>query len=204
MALDMLRMEDIINYGSKCLPYLIPFLILLVAAVALVFVTKKKTEAKRKLIRSESVIAVILALALGVTGICMGPMYSSLSLVMQPAAVVSDETTAAGKQLSSDIGDEGVVLLKNKDGALPLTEKKLNVFGWASTNPCYGGTGSGGVDSSTAISLLAGLQNAGFERPRRAEPASARITTPCARQAAWTATPTGRCPSPRWTATPTR
>lgn len=163
MALDMLRMEDIINYGSKCLPYLIPFLLLLIVAIVLVFVTKKKTEAKRKLIRSESVIAVLLALALGVTGICMGPMYSSLSLVMQPADVLSDETAAAGKQLSSDIGDEGVVLLKNQDGVLPLTEKKLNVFGWASTNPCYGGTGSGGVDSSQSISLLAGLENAGFE-----------------------------------------
>ena len=163
MALDMLRMEDIINYGSKCLPYLIPFLLLLIVAIVLVFVTKKKTEAKRKLIRSESVIAVLLALALGVTGICMGPMYSSLSLVMQPADVLSDETAAAGKQLSSDIGDEGVVLLKNQDGTLPLTEKKLNVFGWASTNPCYGGTGSGGVDSSQSISLLAGLENAGFE-----------------------------------------
>ena len=163
MALDILRMEDIINYGSKCLPYLIPFLLLLIVAIVLVFVTKKKTEAKRKLIRSESVIAVLLALALGVTGICMGPMYSSLSLVMQPADVLSDETAAAGKQLSSDIGDEGVVLLKNQDGTLPLTEKKLNVFGWASTNPCYGGTGSGGVDSSQSISLLAGLENAGFE-----------------------------------------
>ena len=163
MALDMLRMEDIINYGSKCLPYLIPFLLLLIVAIVLVFVTKKKTEAKRKLIRSESVIAVLLALALGITGICMGPMYSSLSLVMQPADVLSDETAAAGKQLSSDIGDEGVALLKNQDGALPLTEKKLNVFGWASTNPCYGGTGSGGVDSSQSISLLAGLENAGFE-----------------------------------------
>ena len=163
MALDMLRMEDIINYGSKCLPYLIPFLLLLIVAIVLVFVTKKKTEAKRKLIRSESVIAVLLAMALGVTGICMGPMYSSLSLVMQPADVLSDETAAAGKQLSSDIGDEGVVLLKNQDGTLPLTEKKLNVFGWASTNPCYGGTGSGGVDSSQSISLLAGLENAGFE-----------------------------------------
>lgn len=163
MALDMLRMEDIINYGSKCLPYLIPFLFLLVIACVLAFVTKHKPVPKRKLIRSESVIAVILAFALGVTGICMGPMYSSLSLVMQPAKVLSDETAAAGAQLSSDIGDEGVVLLKNQNGALPLAQKKLNVFGWASTNPCYGGTGSGGVDSSTAISLLAGLKNAGFE-----------------------------------------
>ena len=44
MALDMLRMEDIINYGSKCLPYLIPFLFLLVIACVLLFVTKDGEE----------------------------------------------------------------------------------------------------------------------------------------------------------------
>lgn len=163
MALDMLKPEDIINYGSKCLPYLVPFLILAVVAIVLVFVTKKFDAPKRKLVRSESVIAAILALALGATGICMGPMKASLDMVMAPKAGLSEETAAAGAQLSSDIADEGVVLLKNADGALPLTTAKLNVFGWASTNPCYGGTGSGGVDSSSAVSLLDGLKNAGFE-----------------------------------------
>jgi beta-glucosidase len=41
---------------------------------------------------------------------------------------------------------------------------KLNVFGWASTNPCYGGTGSGSLsDAYETVSLLQGLENAGFE-----------------------------------------
>lgn len=43
-----------------------------------------------------------------------------------------------------------------------MKEKNINVFGWASTNPCYGGTGSGSVDTSSAVSLLDGLRNAGF------------------------------------------
>ena len=57
-----------------------------------------------------------------------------------------------------------MVLLKNK-GILPLASdtKKLNVFGWDSTNPLYGGTGSGSSDSSTAISILQSLKDAGYE-----------------------------------------
>lgn len=37
------------------------------------------------------------------------------------------------------------------------------MFGWSSTNPVYGGTGSGSVDESTCVSLLQGLEEAGFE-----------------------------------------
>ena len=41
---------------------------------------------------------------------------------------------------------------------------KLNVFGWASTNPCYGGTGSGSLsDAYEKVTLLQGIENAGFE-----------------------------------------
>ncbi len=36
------------------------------------------------------------------------------------------------------------------------------MFGWASTNPIYGGTGSGAVDVATAVDILGGLKNAGF------------------------------------------
>ena len=38
------------------------------------------------------------------------------------------------------------------------------MFGWSSTNPVYGGTGSGGLsDSYPTVSLLEGLSNAGIE-----------------------------------------
>lgn len=57
----------------------------------------------------------------------------------------------------------GIVLVKNEDNALPLTDvANLNVFGWASTNPIYSGTGSGTIDVSTAVGILEGLENAGF------------------------------------------
>ncbi|MDY5502648.1 MAG: glycoside hydrolase family 3 N-terminal domain-containing protein, partial [Gemmiger sp.] len=74
------------------------------------------------------------------------------------------ENVAASTELCEDIAEEGIVLLDN-DGTLPLAKNsKLNVFGWASTNPCYGGTGSGALsDAYPTVSLLDGLTNAGFE-----------------------------------------
>ena len=62
------------------------------------------------------------------------------------------------------IADEGITLLKNEGNALPLASgTKLNVFGWSSVAPVYGGAGSGSSDSSKAASLLDGLHEAGFE-----------------------------------------
>ena len=62
-----------------------------------------------------------------------------------------------------EITNEGVVMTKNDEDFLPIEPQKINVFGWASTNPIYGGTGSGTVDTSTAVGILEGLENAGFE-----------------------------------------
>lgn len=60
--------------------------------------------------------------------------------------------------------EEGIVLLKNEDGALPLDSdtKNLNVFGWGSIEPFYGGTGSGAVDAASCITLLQGLADGGY------------------------------------------
>ena len=60
--------------------------------------------------------------------------------------------------------EEGIVLLKNVDNELPLSdEKNLNLFGWASTNPCYGGTGSGSLsDEYSTVSIIQGLEDAGY------------------------------------------
>ena len=76
---------------------------------------------------------------------------------------ISERTTRNAQELCEDIADEGITLLAN-DGMLPLGGgAKLNVFGWASTNPCYGGTGSGSLSGSyPVVSLLDGLANAGI------------------------------------------
>ena len=64
---------------------------------------------------------------------------------------ITDETSDESTALVQEIAEEGIVLLKN-DGTLPLAaDSNLNVIGWASTNPFYGGTGSG---KSSLVNLI--------------------------------------------------
>ena len=116
------------------------------------------------LIRCEAGIAIVLAVAVVANIICTGPMYTLLSLVSGNGSL-SQETSDASLALAEQISDAGIVLLQNDQNLLPLTgSDNINVFGWASTNPVYGGTGSGSLtDAYHTVSLLEGLSNAGFK-----------------------------------------
>lgn len=159
-----INMADVVNVLNTCKPYLIGFGVVFVIALIVLIAAFKAEKAKRKLIRSEAGLAILLALVIVVNMICFGPMNSMISLATGNGAI-SDETSAEATELVEQIAEEGIVLLKNEDNILPLTDSgKLNVFGWASTNPCYGGTGSGSLsDAYETVTLLQGLENAGFE-----------------------------------------
>jgi len=70
---------------------------------------------------------------------------------------------AAGAATTEEVMAEGAVLLKNENGALPLDSgNKVSVFGTASADPVYGGTGSGSVDTSKAVDFYNGFEGAGL------------------------------------------
>ncbi len=159
-----INIDDVINVLNTCKPYLIALGVILAAVIIITVAVMKLQKPKKKFARAQSWIAFLAALVVIVNMICWGPMSSMISLATG-AGTIAEETSAAATELCEDIADEGIVLLENENNTLPLAEgTKLNVFGWSSTNPVYGGTGSGSLsDSYPTVSLLEGLENAGFE-----------------------------------------
>ena len=158
-----INMDDVINVINSIKGYLIGFGIVAVLLIVAMIACRKMKKSKKYLIRFNAVLGIVLALGVTVNLILVGPMYSMVTLATG-GGKVSEENVATATELCENIADEGIVLLDNA-GTLPLAKNsKLNVFGWASTNPCYGGTGSGALsDAYPTVSLLEGLTNAGFE-----------------------------------------
>lgn len=158
-----INIEDVKNVLSMIQTHLIVLGILLVLGIVAIAACGKLPKAKKFLVRSQAALAMLLAVAVVVNLICFGPLNSMISLATGGGDIKA-ETSAAANKLCTEIAEEGIVLLKNDGGALPLATKKVNVFGWSSTNPVYGGTGSGSMsDAYPTVSLLEGLSQAGIE-----------------------------------------
>jgi beta-glucosidase len=75
-----------------------------------------------------------------------------------------EEVDEAAKSLVEEIAAGGIVLAKNEAGTLPLaTSARVTMLGRAAADPVFGGSGSGSVDTNSAVTARAGLENAGFE-----------------------------------------
>ena len=87
--------------------------------------------------------------------------YYSQTYSTASAAGGNTSAKANGEKTVEEIGNEGMVLLKN-DGTLPLTNKSVTLLGRGSVDPVYGGSGSGNVDTTTCATPKSGLEKAGF------------------------------------------
>ena len=156
------EMEDVLAVLQLCKPYIIGIIAALVIGIIIMIACRRMSKEKRFLVRGEAAIAMILAVVICVNMICFGPMSTLIGLVAGNGTL-SDETNEEAAGVAEEIMEDGIVLLKNEK-LLPLNEtKKLNIFGWESINPAYGGAGSGGInDLYDIVSLNQGLENAGF------------------------------------------
>ena len=156
------EMEDVLAVLQLCKPYIIGIVAALVIGIVIMIACRRMSKEKRFLVRGEAAIAMLLAVVICVSMICFGPMATLIGLATGNGTL-SDETNEEAAEVAEEIMEDGIVLLKN-ESLLPLNEtKKLNIFGWESINPAYGGAGSGGINGLyDIVSLNQGLENAGF------------------------------------------
>lgn len=93
------------------------------------------------------------------------PIYSDEVTSVYPAqkAASKAEAFANAQEVNLKLAEEGFVLLKNENAALPMNKgARISVFSKNSVNLSYGGSGSGGFDTSNNKNLYESLSDAGF------------------------------------------
>ena len=159
-----INIEDVKTVIGLIQGHLIALAVFLVLAVVVTIAVKKLPKAKKRLVRGNTWLVFVLAVVIIVNMILTGPVYSIVNLALGDSGDISEESIEEATALCTEIAEEGIVLLKDEDNVLPLQNTKVNVFGWSSTNPVYGGTGSGSLSGTyPTVSLLEGLTNAGIE-----------------------------------------
>lgn len=162
-----INMADVMNVIGSLTPYLIAIGVLFVLALIITFAVNKKTVkevATRKIIHSESWLVALVGIVVAVSMMLSGPLSTLLNNATITKYMLSDTTVSKANELAKEVQSEAITMLKNDDSNLPLANKKVNVFGWGSTNPVYGGTGSGSMsDQYDTVSLLDGMKEAGLE-----------------------------------------
>ena len=162
-----INMADVMNVIGSLTPYLIAIGVLFVLALIITFAVNKKTVkevATCKIIHSESWLVALVGIVVAVSMMLSGPLSTLLNNATATKYMLSDATVSKANELAKEVQSEAITMLKNDDSNLPLSNKKVNVFGWGSTNPVYGGTGSGSMsDQYDTVSLLDGMKEAGLE-----------------------------------------
>ncbi|MCR4998815.1 MAG: glycoside hydrolase family 3 C-terminal domain-containing protein, partial [Lachnospiraceae bacterium] len=159
-----INIADVIAVLQTMIPQLVIIGVVLLLAILATIAAIKIKKPLKGFVRKQAWLAFLLTLVIVLTNILLVPMYSMVNMAMG-GGKISEDAIEEAKALCTEIAEEGIVLLKNENGGLPLAEgAKVNVFGWSSTNPIYGGTGSGALsDAYPTVDFLTGLKDAGIE-----------------------------------------
>ena len=162
-----INMADVMNVIGSLTPYLIAIGVLFTLALIITFAVNKKTVkevATRKIVHSESWLVALVGIVVAVSMMLTGPLSTLLNNATTTKYMLSDTTVSKANELAKEVQSEAITMLKNDDSNLPLSNKKVNVFGWGSTNPVYGGSGSGSMSKQyKTVSLLDGMKQSGLK-----------------------------------------
>ncbi len=104
-------------------------------------------------------LVVVNVLAFNVYSVTLNSYFTKLESSDTEVETSQDDWNAIAEEMES----EGIVLLKNENNTLPLTDvTQVNLLGYRSYNHVYSGTGSGSTDSSSAVTLEAALASVGI------------------------------------------
>ena len=105
-----------------------------------------------------------LALQTETTKIEADPNDKTDTEYFKSAYASTDEVKAAGMDIAEQLTEEGAVLLKNENAALPFAaDAKISLFGHSSANMIVCGTGSADIDASEAPTFKEALEEVGVK-----------------------------------------
>mgnify|MGYP005777957085 FL=1 len=105
-----------------------------------------------------AVIFIIANVAMYLTFDLVTKLTNNMGLDLENEEVQSVQTEA--KEFTKQITEEGIVLLRNENNALPLEKgSNINLFGWSSTQMIAGGSGG---SAGASVNIRTSLEDAGF------------------------------------------
>ena len=131
-----------------------------------------------KISTKQIVLTIAAAATLGIVGAANGVAFSYAGIIdhalngqsREIDSEAFEEVSAQSSELVKKIAEEGIALVRNENKALPLDlgeEKRINVFGWASTDNGFLlkgiGSGSSTIQASKTVTLLGALREKGIE-----------------------------------------
>ncbi len=121
----------------------------------------------KKILFFHTCISLLLVVVLIVGNIALYVLFGVATIYFNDMGIDLDSPESQAAQdeseaFTEEIVKEGIVLLRNENNALPLTEKNVNLFGWSSTNIVVGGSGGSGGASDAEVDIRTSLIEAGF------------------------------------------